>query len=64
MQGNEKLTNRTYAKALEMIWPSDIHAVIQRNYADEQRHLAFIEQVLEERPWEGEKKRPEAQSRV
>jgi uncharacterized protein (TIGR02284 family) len=54
MRGNEELTNRSYSKALEEVWPEDARAVIERNRADEQRHLKFIEDALRERLWEKE----------
>ncbi len=52
MQGNEKLTNHTYEKALREDWPDDVREIIQRNFRDEQRHLAFIEDALRNRLWE------------
>lgn len=52
MQGNETLTNRTYSEALREDWPADVRTIIARNHADEQRHLRFIEQCLQERAWE------------
>lgn len=52
MRGNEKLTNRTYKNALDEVWPDDIRTLLQRNYTDEQRHLAYIEMTLQNRAWE------------
>ncbi|EPX62451.1 hypothetical protein D187_008639 [Cystobacter fuscus DSM 2262] len=52
MRGNENLTNRTYRNALNEEWSPEARAIIERNYADEQRHLAFIEDMLRTRPWE------------
>jgi len=52
MQGNEKLTNTSYANALRENWPPPIREVIERNYRDEQRHLAYIEDALRNRIWE------------
>lgn len=52
MQGNEKLTNRTYEQALKESWTEEVHAIIERNFRDEQRHLAFIENALRLRTWE------------
>jgi uncharacterized protein (TIGR02284 family) len=52
MQGNEKLTNSSYASALRENWPADIRNVIEQNYRDEQRHLAYIEDALRNRIWE------------
>jgi len=52
MQGNEKLTNSSYANALRENWPPDVRDVIERNHRDEQRHLAYIEDALRNRIWE------------
>jgi uncharacterized protein (TIGR02284 family) len=52
MRGNENLTNRTYKNALNEEWSDDIRMIIERNYRDEQRHLAFIEDALRNRVWE------------
>ena len=52
MRGNELLTNRTYRMALDEEWSNETRAIIERNYSDEQRHLAFIEQALRNRAWE------------
>ncbi|MFE8604607.1 PA2169 family four-helix-bundle protein [Archangium violaceum] len=52
MRGNEMLTNRTYQAALEVEWGNEARAIIERNYSDEQRHLAFIENALRTRLWE------------
>jgi uncharacterized protein (TIGR02284 family) len=52
MQGNEKLTNRTYEHALKEGWTDEVRTVIDRNFRDEQRHLAFIENALRTRAWE------------
>jgi uncharacterized protein (TIGR02284 family) len=59
MAGNERLTNRTYELALEEHWPEEIRRIIERNYADEQRHLAFIHDALSNRVWDmAEQARP------
>ncbi len=52
MRGNELLTNRTYRMALEEEWSDETRAIIERNFSDEQRHLAFIEAALRNRIWE------------
>lgn len=52
MRGNETLTNRTYKSALQENWSEDVRALIEKNYADEQRHLAFIVDALRNRLWE------------
>jgi uncharacterized protein (TIGR02284 family) len=57
MRGNEKLTTRAYQKALEKPWPSDVRVLIERNRADEERHLAFIEEAIRLREWESDSTR-------
>jgi uncharacterized protein (TIGR02284 family) len=52
MKTNEELTNRTYLKALGRGFPPDVRAIVERNYADEQRHLRSIEQWIATRVWE------------
>lgn len=52
MRGNEKLTNNTYQKALNEEWTDEVRQIIERNFRDEQRHLAFIEEQLRTRSWE------------
>lgn len=52
MKSNEKLTNRDYHNALGIDSTPEIKALIEKNYADEQRHLAYIEQALATKPWD------------
>jgi uncharacterized protein (TIGR02284 family) len=52
MRGNEMLTNRTYRMALDEDWSDEARRIIERNFSDEQRHLAFIENALRTRLWE------------
>jgi uncharacterized protein (TIGR02284 family) len=53
MRSNEEMLNKTYAHHLNHFeWPDDIKDVIRQNYADEQRHLAWVEQALQTRLWE------------
>jgi len=52
MQGNEKLTNKTYQEALSWDLTPDARALIEKNYADEKRHLQYITTTLEARSWE------------
>jgi len=50
MFGNEMLTNSVYRAATEMEDVSDdIRNLVQRNYGDEQRHLAYIKNTLKEK---------------
>jgi hypothetical protein len=53
MRSNEQLTNSSYANALAKPFPEDVLEVVRRGYADEQRHLAWIEKTLDTRSWEG-----------
>jgi hypothetical protein len=59
METNEKLTNSTYSKAVTWDTPRDIKMVLEKNYRDEQSHLAFIKDALSRRVWE-EKEHPSA----
>jgi len=53
MKSNEQLTTSTYRKALEHgELPVGARGLVQRNYADEQRHLEWIENALRQRIWE------------
>ena len=49
---DEVLTNRTYQMALKEEWSDEARRIIERNFSDEQRHLAFIEGALRNRIWE------------
>ncbi|HUU97002.1 MAG TPA: DUF2383 domain-containing protein [Phycisphaerae bacterium] len=51
MRSNEKLTNRTYADAVKLDFPSSVKTIVQRNYDDEKRHLAYIEQTIAQKAW-------------
>lgn len=58
MRGNEKITNKSYEKALENELPDDVRALLQRNLDDERRHLAWIEETIKARAWKDDE--PEA----
>lgn len=51
MQGNEQLTTHTYEKATHESWPADVSPLIESHYADERRHLAFVEDAIHNRTW-------------
>lgn len=53
MRPNEELTTTTYARMLAKPFPDDVLEIVRRNYADEQRHLAWIERAIDGRSWEG-----------
>jgi len=52
MRSNEKVLNEQYQKRLSLDLPAEVKEVIARNYGDEQRHLAWIEQAIRTRLWE------------
>ncbi len=52
MMANEELTNRSYESALKADWTPDIRALIEKNFGDEKRHLAWIKQALKDKYWE------------
>lgn len=46
---NEKITNKKYAAALEFSgFTREVRQLIRDNYQDEQRHLKYVEEKLEE----------------
>lgn len=48
MRMNEMVTNSTYEKAAgNEIYPARIRTLIERNYRDEKRHLAWIEKQVQ-----------------
>jgi uncharacterized protein (TIGR02284 family) len=53
MRSNEEVLNKTYAHHLSLDFPDDVREIIRGNYGDEQRHLAWVEQALRSRLWEG-----------
>jgi uncharacterized protein (TIGR02284 family) len=47
MESNEEVTTKTYQKAAtDSAFPTRIRTVLERNLADERRHLAWIQQRL------------------
>jgi uncharacterized protein (TIGR02284 family) len=52
MQSNEEVLNKQYRERSNMAFPADVLGVIQRHYADEQRHLQWVQQQLMQRTWE------------
>ena len=52
MSGNEELTNRRYEAAQKMELPGHVRAIVERNYADEQRHLAWIKEAIAGQLWQ------------
>ncbi len=52
MRSNEEVLNKQYHDRMQKEFPADILDLIRRNYGDEQRHLAWVEQALQSRLWE------------
>ena len=40
--GNEQFTNQTYMTALEIVADDELRAILDRNFGDEQRHVAWL----------------------
>lgn len=51
MRMNEELTNKAYGRMVSTEFPPDVKDAIERNYADEKNHLAYIEEVLKSESW-------------
>src|SRR5690606_1545800 len=45
--GNERFTNATYETALEFVSNPEARALLEKNFEDEQRHLAWLLQYAE-----------------
>jgi competence ComEA-like helix-hairpin-helix protein len=58
MLATEQLTNATYENALELPIDADTIAVLERNFADEQRHLRALD-ALSTRAWLNEEEEEE-----
>jgi rubrerythrin len=54
----EQITNQTYERALKASWDPDTRALIDRNFADEQRHLLWVLTAARSRLWEQEAPTP------
>jgi rubrerythrin len=52
MKSNEKITNSQYQDAIDEVELEDARVLLQKNYEDEKRHLAYIEQVLDSKEWQ------------
>ena len=52
MEDNEQLTNRSYAEAATWDVPADIALLIRNNHRDEQVHLKYIQNALQNHVWE------------
>lgn len=48
----EKITNKNYSESVQWDFPEDVKIVLRDNYADEQRHIRFVETALRDKVWE------------
>lgn len=52
LKSAEEMTNKRYGDARSWDMPLDIISVIQSNFEDEQRHIHYVEQAIDNRVWE------------
>ena len=52
MRGNEEITTRRYDAARRTNVAGDVLELIEKNYADEARHLDWIKQAIDRKVWE------------
>lgn len=52
MVDGENITNQTYERILKEDWDLEVRALIDRNFADEQRHLLWVLNASRTRLWE------------
>lgn len=54
LKSAEEYTNREYSEAVRLGFPSEIADLLERNYRDEQNHLSYVNQAINNRIWEKE----------
>lgn len=52
LHAGEKITNKNYSESVQWDVPEDVKIVLRDNYADEQRHIRFVESALRDKIWE------------
>ncbi len=52
MVDGENITNQTYERILKEDWAPELRSLIDRNFADEQRHLLWVLKASRTRMWE------------
>lgn len=52
MVDGEQITNRMYEQVLKESWDDETRALLDRNFADEQRHLLWVLRAARTRMWE------------
>jgi uncharacterized protein (TIGR02284 family) len=51
LQGGEKLTNKDYGEAVTWDVSPEIHSILEKNYSDEQKHLRFVNNAINDKVW-------------
>jgi hypothetical protein len=51
MDMNERLTTSRYKAAMDLELPTDCRDLVLRNYSDEKRHLAWIQDAIARKIW-------------
>ncbi|HEX8950115.1 MAG TPA: DUF2383 domain-containing protein [Dissulfurispiraceae bacterium] len=52
LKSGEEFTNKRYHEARSWDLPADIISIIESNYEDEQRHLNYVNQAINDKVWE------------
>ena len=52
MRGNEEVTTRRYEAALRANLSDEARTLVEKNHADEVRHLAWIKDAIDRKIWE------------
>ena len=52
MRGNEEITTRRYDAARRADVTAEVKQLLEKNYADEARHLAWIKDAIDRKVWE------------
>ena len=47
LENAEKLINSKYSEVLSEDFPPEVKMVVERNHADEKRHLEYVQQILQ-----------------
>lgn len=51
MIANEELTNAEYLHVTQLGWDGTAQEVLEKNFADERRHITWIKEAFKTRPW-------------
>lgn len=51
LKNGENLTNKRYYDAVALDFPPNIKTMIEKHYADERRHLSYVEEAINSKVW-------------